>query len=142
MKTEALGISWSKKLSPIFSNLMLDYSVVEMVTDLKVLGVVLDAKLSFEIDTRSKAASASSKLGIMRKELRLFGDLVLVSRCVWSFVLPLLEYCSPVWMSAVASHLSLLDRVVSKAVRLSEGLVVCDLEHIRRVAALCILYKI
>ena len=54
----------------------------------------------------------------------------------------MLEYCSPVWMSAAASHLGVLDRVVSKAVRLSDGLVVCDLEHRRRVAALCMFYKI
>ena len=40
---------------------------------------------------------------------------------------PVLEYCSPVWMSAAASHLALLDRVVSKEVGLSDGLVVCDL---------------
>ena len=47
------------------------------------------------------------------------------------------EYCPPVLMSASASHLGLLDRVVLKAVRLSGGLVVCDLKHRRRVAALC-----
>ena len=49
----------------------------------------------------------------------------------------MLEFCSPVWMSAAASHLGLLDRVVSNAIRISDGLVVCDLEHRRRVAALC-----
>ena len=32
-------------------------------------------------------------------------------------------------MSAAASHLGLVDRVVSKAVRLSDGLVAWDLEH-------------
>ena len=52
-----------------------------------------------------------------------------------SFLLPLLEYYSPVWMSDAASHLGLLDRVLSKAVRLSDGLVICDLKHRCRVAA-------
>ena len=51
--------------------------------------------------------------------------------------LPALEYCSPVWMSAASSHLCLLDHVVSKAVRLTDGLIVCDLKHRRRVIALC-----
>ena len=46
------------------------------------------------------------------------------------------EYCSPVWMSATASHFGLLDRVVSKAIRRSDGLVVCDLKHRRRVTDL------
>ena len=45
-------------------------------------------------------------------------------------------------MSAAASHLGLLDRVVPKAVRHSDGLVACDFEHRRRVAALCLFYKI
>ena len=52
--------------------------MVERVTELKVLGVVFDTKLSFESNIRSIAASASSKLGIMRKALCLFGDPVLV----------------------------------------------------------------
>ena len=35
-------------LTPIFSNMVLDGTVVEKVTELKVLGVVLDTKLSFQ----------------------------------------------------------------------------------------------
>ena len=54
----------------------------------------------------------------------------------------MLEYCSPVCMSAASSHLGLLYRVVSKTVRLSDGLVASDLKHRRRVAALCMFYKI
>ena len=45
-------------------------------------------------------------------------------------------------MSAAASHLGLLDRIVSKAVRLSDGLVVSNLKHRCHVAALCMFYKI
>ena len=43
-------------------------------------------------------------------------------------------------MAAAASRLGLHDRVVLKKVRLSDGLVVCDLGHRRRVAALCMFY--
>ena len=43
---------------------------------------------------------------------------------------------------AATFYLRLLDRVVSKAVRLSGGLVVFDLELRRRVTALCGFYKI
>ena len=58
--------------------------MVERVTELKVLGVGLDTKLSFEGHNRSMAASASSKLGLMRKTLCLFDDPVLILRCFWS----------------------------------------------------------
>ena len=78
MKTKALMISRSGTLVPIFLNTVLDGTVVEWVTELKVLGVILDDKLSFEGHIRSIAASASSKVGIMRKALCLFGDPVLV----------------------------------------------------------------
>ena len=60
--------------------------MVEREAELNVLGVVLDTKLPFECHIRSIAASASSKLGIMKKALSLFGDPVLVSRYFWSFL--------------------------------------------------------
>ena len=55
-----------------FPNSLLDDTVVERVTKLKVLGFVLDTNLSFESHCRSIAASASSKHGIMRKALFIF----------------------------------------------------------------------
>ena len=55
---------------------------------------------------------------------------------------PVLEYCSPVGMSAATSHLSLLGRVVSQVGRLSGGSVSCDLWHRRKVASLSVFFKI
>ena len=58
--TKALVITWPRTLAPIFFNLVLDGSVVEKVTEMKVPAVVLDTKLSFESHNRLIAASASS----------------------------------------------------------------------------------
>ena len=58
------------------------------------------------------------------------------------FVLPLLEYCSAVWCSAADTHLKLLDRAVSGARFLTEGVFECDIFHRRSVAVMCMLYKI
>ena len=66
----------------------------------------------------------------------MFQDRSLLERCFRGFVLPVLEYCSPVWCSAADVHLKLLDRVVSGA-RFE-----CDIAHRRSVAVLCMLYKI
>ena len=63
-------------------------------------------------------------------------------RSLWSFVLPVLEYCSAVWCSAADSHLKLLDRVVRSAVFLAGGVLECNLAHRRSVAELCMLFKI
>ena len=72
------------------------------------------------------AASASRRISIFRKTRSVFRNNSIVS-CFWLFILLVLEYCSPVWMCAAVSYLSLLDRVVLSAFRLSGGVVRCDL---------------
>ena len=115
---------------------------MEMVSELKILGVILDPKLTFEKQVRAIAASASRRVGILRKTMSVFRDVVVVAKCFWAFILPVLEYCSPVWISAATSHLSLLDRVVGQVSRLSGGSVSCDLWHRRKLASLCVFFKI
>ena len=78
-ETKALVISMSRKLATHFSNLLSNVTKLERLTELKVLRVVLNTKLSLENHIRLIAASASSKLGIMRKALCLFGDPFLLS---------------------------------------------------------------
>ena len=58
------------------------------------------------------------------------------------FVLPVLEYCSAVWLSAADTHLKLLDRAVSGARFLAGGVFERDISHHLSVAVLCMLYKI
>ena len=86
--------------------------------------------------------SASERLRILRKSWRVFHDKLLIERCFWGFVLPVLEYCSAVRCSAANTHLKLLDRVVSGACFLAGGVLNCNLSHRRSVAVLCMLYKI
>ena len=121
---------------------MIDGSVVEMVSELKILGVILDSKLTFEKQVIAITATASMRVGILRKTMSVFRDVAIVAKCFWAFILPVLEYFSPVWMSAATSHLSLLDRVVSQVSRLSGGSVSCDLWHRCKVASLSVFFKI
>ena len=71
-----------------------------------------------------------------------FRDVAVVAKCFWAFTLPVLEYCSPVWISAATFHLSLLNRVFGQVSRLSGGSVSCDLWHRRKVASLCVFFKV
>ena len=141
-KTKAIIISRSRTAYPVFPRLVLNGTTVKVVQELKLLGIILDCKLTYESQIRAIVASTSSRLGILRKVSGLYCDAEVVTRSFWSFVLPLLEYCSPVWSGAAVGHLSLLDRVVRRAVALSEGEVECDLSHRRRIASLCMFYKI
>ena len=89
-----------------------------------------------------KETKLSQRLGILRKSWRVFHDKLVIGRCFWGFVLPVLEYCSAVWRSAADTHLKLLDRVVSGACFLAGGVLNYNLSHRRSVAVLCMLYKI
>ena len=139
-KTRGMLNSRSRTVEPLFPDLVIDGSVAEMVSELKILGVILDSKLTFEKKVRAIAASASRRVGILRKTMSVFRDVAVVAQCFWAFILPVLEYCSPVWMSAATSHLSLLDRVVGQISRLSGGSVSCDLWHSRKVASLSVFF--
>ena len=97
--------------------------------DLDILGVTFDSKLTFKKHLRSVPRAASQRLGILRKSWRVFHDKLLIGRCFWGFVFPVLEYCSAMWCSAADTHLKLLDRVVSGACFLAGGVLNCNPSH-------------
>ena len=97
--------------------------------DLDILGVTFDSKLTFEKHLRSVSRAASQRLGVLRKSGRVFHDKLLIGRCFWGLVLPVLEYYSAVWCSAANTHLKLLDRVVSSACFIAGSVLNCDLSH-------------
>ena len=79
MLVEALVISRSRTHASIFNSLLFDGIVVDRVTEVKVLSVVLDSNYLCERHIRFIPASATSKIGIMRKVLCLFDNPVLFS---------------------------------------------------------------
>ena len=80
----------------------------------------------------------------MRKSWQVFHDRSLLVRSFWSFLLPVLEYYSAVWVwcSAADSHLKLLVRVVRSAGFLAGGVLEWNLAHRRSVTEMCMLFKI
>ena len=87
------------------------------------------------------SSSLAQKGGILRKCFKTFGDLDIVRRTFFAFILPCFEYCSPAWMSAVSSHLRLLDRVLRSMCFLLPDLDL-DLRRRREVSGLSSLFKI
>ena len=98
--------------------------------------------MTFEKHRRSVFSAAAQRIGIMRKSWQVFHDRPLILRSFWSFVQPVLEYCSAVWCSAADSHLKLPDRVVRSAGFLAGVVLDCNIVHRRSVAELCMLFKI
>ena len=103
-------------------------------SDLVILGVTFDSKITFEKHLRSVSRAASQRLGILRKSWQVFHDRVLLGRCFRGFVLPVLGYCSAVWCSAANRHLKKTSR---------PSIQWCpDISHRRSMAVVCMLYKI
>ena len=135
-------VSRSRTVHSLLTPLTLDGTVLKESVDIIILRVTFDAKMTFEKHLRSVSSAAAQRLGIMRKSWQVFNDRSLLLGSFWSFVLPVLEYCSVVWCSAADAHLKLLDRVVRGAGFLAGGVLDCNLSHRRYVAELCMLFKI
>ena len=114
-KTKTMMVSRSRTMHPQSPPLTVGGTVLKESDDLDILGVTFDSRMTFEKHLRLVSRAASQRLGILRKSWRVFHDRLLLGRCFWGFVLPVLEYCSAVWCSAADTHLKLLDRVVSGA---------------------------
>ena len=141
-KTKTMIVSMSRTVYPQLTPLILDGTVLKESADLVIFGVTFDAKMTFEKHLRSVSSAAAQRLGIMRKSWWVFHDRSLLLRSFWTFVMPVLEYCSAVWCSAADSHLKLLDRGVRCGGFLDGCVLHCNLAHRWSVAELCMLFKI
>ena len=107
----------------------------------RILGVMFDSKFTFERHIHSISSSVAQKVGLLRKSFRIFGNHDVLLKCYNSFILPCLEYCSPVWSFAADSHIKLLDRNLQVCKFLIPNLTI-SLQHRRFICSLCMLYKI
>ena len=95
-KTKTMIVSRSHTMHPQSSPFTIDGTVLKESDDLDILGVTFDSKLTFEKHLCWVSRAASQRLGILRKSWRVLHDRLLIGRCFWGFVLPVLEYCSAV----------------------------------------------
>ena len=102
---------------------------------------MFDSKFTFEKHIRSISSSVAQKIGLFRKSFRIFGDHDIILKCLNSFILPCLEYFSPVWSSAANSHLKILNRNLQACKFLISNLTI-SLQHRHFISSLCMLYKI
>ena len=104
----------------------------------------MSSNLSWKTHIHSIAKHASHKLGFLSRARGFFSpsQLLIIYK---SQIRPSLEYCSHVWGGAPRSSLHLLDKVLSKAVRLINNPSLTkslqSLSHRRLVADLSIFYR-
>ena len=107
-KTKALVVLRSRTVNPLLGDLVLSvFSIHE--------SPFLDSKLTIVENVRLACAwycfSCFSENWHLRLVKHVFvGTSVRVTLLLYAFVLPVLEYCSPIWGSAAECHLQLLER--------------------------------
>ncbi len=120
---------------------------LEEVLSFKLLGLTICHDLSWESHISNIASKVSRRLGILRRAKSFLGPPELLTTYK-AFVRSLMEYCSPLWTGAPASHLSRLHAVETKAFQIigishdeaeSLGL---SLSHCRQVSGLSVFYHL
>ena len=140
-KTKTLLVSRSLTYEPPHPPLCVGDTPLAESEFLTILGVTFDPHMTFEKHLSNISANAARKLGIVRKASYIYNNEEINATCFRSFVLPLLEYCSPVWMSASARDLSLLDRVARGGRFLFPDGASYDLDHRRMISCLSMFHK-
>ena len=109
-KTKALVVSRYRTVNPPHGDSVLHRVSISASPNLDITGVKFDRRLTFEDHVSGIVSSVSQRICIMRLVKCVSADTCVASLILYAFVLPNLEYCSPVWGSAAECHLQLLER--------------------------------
>ena len=140
IKTKSMIFSRSRTSLPVHPELSLENYILENVDALKLLGVTLDPKLTYECHLRNVTTKVAQKIGILRKAWRIYQDDDLIKKCFYAFIFPYFEYCSAVWMSAAPTHLNMIQRLFTSAKFIARTNL--SLDHRGKVASICLFFKI
>lgn len=138
-KSHSLVLSRSRTPFPPHPDIAVSGIPIPNCSSLKLLGVTLGPKLTFELHLRSLASAVSQNVGLLRKCSQLYSSDD-VKKCSHSFILPHFEYCHSVWISAAESHLKLLDKVFKQIKFLLPNLEI-NLRHRRLVGSLSYFFQ-
>ena len=142
IKTQSIIVSRSRTSVPVHPALNICGLPIAVSSSIKLLGVTIDDKLTFEKHIRAITSSIAQKTGLLRKCFKTFqGYRDVVLRSFFAFILPCFEYCMPVWQSAAQSHLRLLDRALNSVRFILPNLNI-NLDSRRLIGCLSLLFKI
>ena len=91
-----------------------------------------DSKLTFKDHVCGLVSCVSRRIVILRLAKHIFVDTSVLLLCYFAFVLPILEYYSPVWGSAAECHLDLLEQQVYLVAMLcpNQSFLLCHRRHV------------
>ena len=110
-------VTFCRKHFPITFDYCLGDSVVDRSNEVKDLGVLLDAKLTFNQHVSYITAKASRQLGLLIRLTRNFTSIQCLKSLYCSLVRSTLEYCSTVWNPHYNNAAYRLERIQRRFVR-------------------------
>ena len=108
----------SKSLPNI--DIKMDGQSIDVVNEIKFLGVILDDKLSWSKHIQYISNKVSKGIGIIKKLRPVLNKSTLIN-LYYAFVYPFLTYCIHVWGNTHAVHLSKLTVLQKRAIRIIAG---------------------
>ena len=108
-KTQSMIVGGSRATCPPPPFLFISITSQNSCYSFEIFGFMFDNKITFENHIHSILLSVPEKIGLI-KSFRVSEDQDVLLRCFNSFILPCLEYYSPVRSSVADFQLKLLDR--------------------------------
>ena len=103
--TNALVVSRSGTVNPPHGVLVLSGVSIHTGPNLNIVGAKFDSKITFEDHMPGIVSRVSQRIGILRLVRLLFVNTSVLLHGHYAFVLPIIEYCSPVRGSAAECYL-------------------------------------
>ena len=119
----------------------LNGSVIQECDELKLLGITLTPGLNWSTHIDNIKSSASRVYGAICRSSNCFTERSRAN-LYKSLILPVVDYCSPIWAGSHTTHLNGLDKLQQKCRRLFPSIAVDNLNHRRKVSSLTLLYQI
>ena len=94
-KTKSMVVSWSRTSVPRYGNLILGGAELEEIKGLRILGVNLESKWTYETHLRESLSKEARSLRVVRRAGKLFDSPRVPKNCFNAYVLPNLEYFVP-----------------------------------------------
>ena len=113
-KCELLCIS--NKRSPIKPSCYINNHKLQWAASVKYLGVVVDAKLSWNIHVSHVSAKATKVLNLLRRHLYTCRS-PSKQRAFKALVIPILDYASAVWNPHTQKNISALEKIQNRGAR-------------------------
>ena len=108
----------SRKMQPVETELCMNESPLEMVSEFKDLGLLVDRHPSWNSHVNSVVSKAKRMLDLISRTCRGFADVTTHKTLYCSFGRSHLEYGSVVWSPYTQQNIDMIERVQRRATRL------------------------